>query len=466
MIDLHASAASRRDFVRTLSLGLGATLVAPSAFALPPDRKLGVALLGLGNYSTGQLAPALQQTKNCRLAGVVTGSPEKAAQWQKQYGIPAKNCYDYKTFDRIVDNPDIDIVYVVTPNALHAEYVVRAAQAGKHVICEKPMATTEADARRMIAACNKAGKKLSIGYRLHFEPHNQEMMRLGQQQAYGKINHLVSNNGFKFGSGGTPWRVEKALSGGGPLMDMGIYSLQGCIYTKGQVPVSITAKLSPETGSGYFKEVEAGVDWQMQFADGSVANCSTSYAQNMQGLLLYQQKRQQAQPAQHQPASRPNGRLRRLRAAQQTHSRARRNGPARRAIAIGYLPRRPNGSEGSDYRRAATHRPYPSHEPVTLLARWHRKFLKNSRYCLVNLLIRFIGFLGKNTGSSALPKLLFTSGIYNINCGGALLVLPHYHVLRLPVVVALTDVLWRPIEAIIRLAGLGFLLGDDADVHP
>jgi predicted dehydrogenase len=285
MIDLHASAASRRDFVRTLSLGVGATLLAPSAFALPLDRKLGVALLGLGNYSTGQLAPALQQTKNCRLAGVVTGSPEKAAQWQKQYGIPAKNCYDYKTFDRIVDNPDIDIVYVVTPNALHAEYVVRAAQAGKHVICEKPMATTEADARRMIAACNKAGKKLSIGYRLHFEPHNQEMMRLGQQQAYGKINHLVSNNGFKFGSGGTPWRVDKALSGGGPLMDMGIYSLQGCIYTKGQVPVSITAKLSPETGSGYFKEVEAGVDWQMQFADGSVANCSTSYAQNMQGLL-------------------------------------------------------------------------------------------------------------------------------------------------------------------------------------
>jgi predicted dehydrogenase len=285
MTDFHTSAASRRDFVRTLSLGLGATLVAPSAFALPPDRKLGVALLGLGNYSTGQLAPALQQTKNCRLAGVVTGSPEKAAQWQKQYGIPAKNCYDYKTFDRIVDNPDIDIVYVVTPNALHAEYVVRAAQAGKHVICEKPMATTEADARRMIAACNKAGKKLSIGYRLHFEPHNQEMMRLGQQQAYGKINHLVSNNGFKFGSGGTPWRVDKALSGGGPLMDMGIYSLQGCIYTKGQIPIAVTAKLTPETGSGYFKEVEAGVDWQMQFADGSVADCRTSYAQNMQGLL-------------------------------------------------------------------------------------------------------------------------------------------------------------------------------------
>jgi predicted dehydrogenase len=284
MTDLHASAASRRDFVRTLSLGVGATLLAPSAFALPSERKLGVALVGLGKYSTGQLAPALQQTKLCRLAGIVTGSPEKAAKWQQQYQIPAKNVYDYKTFDRMIDNPDIDIVYVVTPNALHADYVVRAAQAGKHVMCEKPMATTVADARRMIAACEKAGKKLSIGYRLHFEPHHQEMMRLGQTQAYGKINHLASDNGFKFGND-TPWRVNKALAGGGPLMDMGIYCLQGCLYTKGQVPVSVTAKFIPKTDSQLFKEVEAGVDWQLQFADGSVADCRTSYAENMQGRL-------------------------------------------------------------------------------------------------------------------------------------------------------------------------------------
>jgi predicted dehydrogenase len=284
MTDLHASAASRRDFVRTLSLGLGASMLVPSAFAFPPERKLGVALVGLGKYSTGQLAPALQQTKLCRLAGIVTGSPEKVAKWQQQYQIPAKNVYDYKTFDRMIDNPDIDIVYVVTPNALHAEYVVRAAQAGKHVMCEKPMATTVEDARRMIAACDKAGKKLSIGYRLHFEPHNQAMMQLGQKQVYGPIKHLITDNGFKFGND-TPWRVNKALAGGGPLMDMGIYSLQGCIYTKGQVPVSVTAKLAPETGSGYFKEVEAGVDWQLKFADGTVADCRTSYAENLSGRL-------------------------------------------------------------------------------------------------------------------------------------------------------------------------------------
>jgi predicted dehydrogenase len=275
---------SRRDFIRTLSLGVSATLLAPSAFALPPERKLGVALVGLGKYSTGQLAPALQQTKLCRLVGIVTGSPAKAAKWKEQYQLADKDIYNYKTFDRIVDNPDIDIVYVVTPNALHAEFAVRAAQAGKHVMCEKPMATTVADARRMIAASKKAGKKLSIGYRLHFEPHNQEMMRLGQKQAYGKINKLLSDNGFRFNND-TPWRVSKSLAGGGPLMDMGIYSLQGCLYTKGQVPISVTAKFDPKPAGELFREVEAGVSWQLQFGDGSTGDCHTSYAENLSGRL-------------------------------------------------------------------------------------------------------------------------------------------------------------------------------------
>ena len=290
---VHHSLNSRRAFLRTLSLGAGATLVGSAALARPlewlgdglaAERKLGIALVGLGKYSTGQLAPALQQTQHCRLAGIVTGTPAKAAQWKQQYKLSDKSIYDDKTFDRMIDNPDIDIVYVVLPNALHAEYVVRAAQAGKHVICEKPMATSVADARRMIAAMQKAGKKFSIGYRLHFEPHHREMMRLGQQQAFGPLQHLWADNGFKFNND-TPWRVNKALSGGGPLMDMGIYCLQGCLYTKGQVPVSVTAKFTPKTDLSLFKEVEAGVDWQLQFADGSAADCRTSYAENMNSRL-------------------------------------------------------------------------------------------------------------------------------------------------------------------------------------
>ncbi|GAB3238488.1 Gfo/Idh/MocA family oxidoreductase [Hymenobacter seoulensis] len=297
------SYSSRRDFVRTLSLGLGATLVGASAVGQPlswleeisygpasreawqTGRQLGVALVGLGKYSTSQLAPALQETKLCKLAGIVTGTPAKAARWKKQYNLPDKNIYDYQTFDRIADNPDIDIVYVVLPVGMHAEFVERAARAGKHVICEKPMATSAEDCRRMIEAVKKAGKKLGIGYRLHHEPHHQEMMRLGQREVLGPIKSLVADNGFRF-TNDTPWRVSKKLAGGGPLMDMGIYCVQGVIYTKGQLPVSVTAKLAPNPDpKGLFKEVEAGVNWQMQFADGAVAECRTSYAENLNSRL-------------------------------------------------------------------------------------------------------------------------------------------------------------------------------------
>ena len=102
--------------------------------------KLGIALVGLGNYAGGQLAPALLQTGNCYLAGIVTGTPSKIPVWKEKYNIPDKNIYNYDNFDCIKDNPDIDIIYVVLPNTMHAEYTIRAFEAGKHVICEKPMA--------------------------------------------------------------------------------------------------------------------------------------------------------------------------------------------------------------------------------------------------------------------------------------------------------------------------------------
>ncbi|GAB3903197.1 Gfo/Idh/MocA family oxidoreductase [Larkinella knui] len=239
-------------------------------------RKLGIALVGLGKYSEGQLAPALEETRLCKLAGIVTGTPEKAEKWKKKYNLPDKNVYTYQTFDQMADNPDIDIVYVVLPNSLHAEYVIRAARAGKHVICEKPLATSVADGRRMIEACQKAGRKLSVGYRLHFDPHNREMMRLGQQKVLGAVKKIYAQNGQKEGYD-TPWRLNKKLAGGGPLPDVGVYCIQGAIYTKGEVPIAVSAKYHPKTDLKKFKEVEEGMDFQLHFADGTVAECKTSY---------------------------------------------------------------------------------------------------------------------------------------------------------------------------------------------
>jgi predicted dehydrogenase len=243
--------------------------------------KLGIALVGLGKYSEGQLAPALQETQHCYLAGLVSGTPSKIDKWKSKYDIPDGNLYNYENFDTIKDNPDIDIIYVVLPNAMHAEYVVRAARAGKHVICEKPMAVTVDDCDRMIAACRDAGKMLSIGYRLHFEPHNQEMMRIGNQKPFGDIVKIIADNGMSDTEG---WRLDKKLAGGGPLMDVGIYCVQGCRYTTGMEPISVTAKEWPKTDTEKFKTVEEGLSWQFKFPNGIVADCQTSYSKEMNVL--------------------------------------------------------------------------------------------------------------------------------------------------------------------------------------
>ena len=246
------------------------------------ENKLGIALVGLGSYAGGQLAPALTETEDCYLAGIVTGTPSKIPAWKERYNIPDQNIYNYQTFDSIKDNKAIDIVYVVLPNSMHAEYVIRAAKAGKHVICEKPMAITVEDCDRMIAACKQAGKMLSIGYRLHFEPHNREMVRLAREQVFGKLNKMTAGFGFRPPAG--VWRLKKELSGGGPLMDVGIYCIQGFCYVSGHEPVAVTAQEGPKTDREKFNEVEESLTWQFEMPGGVMASGKTSYGENMNYL--------------------------------------------------------------------------------------------------------------------------------------------------------------------------------------
>ena len=242
------------------------------------NKKLGIALVGLGSYAEGQLAPALVQTEHCYLAGIVTGTPGKISIWQEQYNIPNKNIYNYENFDSIKDNPDIDIVYVVLPNNMHAAYTIRAAEAGKHVICEKPMALTVEDCDKMIAACKKAGKFLSIGYRLHFDPYHLDMIRIGTQKEYGEIKKIVTE--FLQPSIKGEWRLDKKYSGGGPLMDLGIYCLQAVMYTTGMEPVAVTAQTFPISDKEKFTDIEETLAWQMEMPNGIIAECRTSYSGN------------------------------------------------------------------------------------------------------------------------------------------------------------------------------------------
>jgi len=278
---------SRRHFIKNVSFS--AVALTPALSYLSEcsmvNKKLGVALVGLGSYSMYELAPALQETKNCYLAGIVTGTPDKEKIWADKYNIPRKNIYNYQNFDNISSNPEIDIVYVVLPVSMHKEYTIRAAQAGKHVISEKPMAISTKDCEEMIEACRKAGKKLSIGYRLHFEPYNLEMMRLGQQKVYGKLLKVDCANGFVYGGDPNAWRLKKAMAGGGGLMDMGVYCIQGARYVTGEEPAYVSAR-EEKTKPELFKEVDETVYFDLEFPSGCVANGISSYNMNLNHLKV------------------------------------------------------------------------------------------------------------------------------------------------------------------------------------
>ena len=268
---------NRRKFIKQVALQSGALMMAsPLMTYNQAEKPLGVALVGLGNYSPNQLAPALLQTKKCKLTGIVTGTPEKADKWSTQYAIPKKNIYNYQNFDAIKDNPDIDIVYVVLPNSMHAEYTIRAARAGKHVICEKPMALNTAECQAMIKACSEAGVQLSIGYRLYFEPHHLEMRRLGKEKIYGKVKMIESSLGFSMANPKV-WRLNKALGGGGAIMDLGVYCIQGARRTIDELPNAVTAQgfILDKT---VFKDIYEGMTFQMEFPGGTISNSTTTYS--------------------------------------------------------------------------------------------------------------------------------------------------------------------------------------------
>jgi predicted dehydrogenase len=239
---------------------------------------LRVAIMGLGNYG-GMVARAMLDCKKAKLAGLISGTPSKIKAWQSKYNIPDKNCYNYGNFDDIKNNPDIDAVYVITPNALHHDEVIRVAKAGKHVICEKPMAVNAKEGQEMVDACKAAGVKLLVGYRMHFEPKTLEIIRMRKTGELGKIMFFQGLSGFSIGDP-TQWRLNKALSGGGSMMDIGIYSVNGSRYMVGENPIWVTAE-ETKTNPQKFKEgVDETIQFQFGFPGGAVASCLSTYAMN------------------------------------------------------------------------------------------------------------------------------------------------------------------------------------------
>jgi predicted dehydrogenase len=280
----HPTSLNRRDFTKTLSAGLAISTAAGgflSSSAKGAEKKsLGIALVGLGNLATNQIAPALQKTEHCHLAGIVTGTPEKEKVWSEKYKINPEHIYSYQNFDKIIGDAAIDIVYVVLPNGMHEEFTIRAAKAGKHVLCEKPMANSVAECQRMIAACEAASRKLAIGYRCQFEPHHLKSIELLRSSELGALRSIEAGFGFSIGDP-KQWRLRSKLAGGGALMDVGIYALQAARYLSGEEPISVTAQ-ETKTDAVKFAEVDESITWVMNFASGLKAHCATSY--NFKGL--------------------------------------------------------------------------------------------------------------------------------------------------------------------------------------
>jgi predicted dehydrogenase len=270
---------NRRDFTKLSTLA-AASMRFQNVLAqsdAPAQKPVGYAVVGIGSISTAFME-ACANSQMVKITALVTGHPNtKGVKFSEMYGIPKSSVYTYETFDSIRENADIEALYIGLPNSMHCEYTVRGAQAGKHVLCEKPMAISSAECRTMIDACRKADRRLMIAYRMQHDPVWQLAHDLVQAGALGNVQ---SFRGSMLQSQTFGWRQTKQYGGGGPMMDLGIYPLNGIRYLAHEEPAGFTAVVATrDKDDPRFKEVEQSAEWTMKFPSGIIASCGCSYGQ-------------------------------------------------------------------------------------------------------------------------------------------------------------------------------------------
>jgi len=255
----------------------GQPLIGNPALPQPPGERLGWAIVGLGSFALGQVIPGFADARGSKMTAFVSGNPAKARDLGARYGVA--RLYDYANYDSMAGDVAIDCVYIVLPVGLHAEYTVRALEAGKHVLCEKPMASTSAECERMIAAAKANGRQLGVAYRVHFEAHNREALRRIRAGEIGAMRYIQCDHGFNASLDWAPhkWRLQKALGGGGSLYDVGIYGINTSLMMLEDEPVEVSAHYAYPGDDPRFAEVEGGVDWRMRMASGISVQGSSSY---------------------------------------------------------------------------------------------------------------------------------------------------------------------------------------------
>jgi predicted dehydrogenase len=273
---------TRREFNRLVALGTGAELLPRIPF-VPEGRKIGYCIVGLGRISMQHFMPAVKMSNKSRITALASGHRDKAELMAAEYGVPSDSIYNYENYDEIAKNPTIDAVYVALPNSMHADYTIRAAKAGKHVLCEKPMATSVEESRAMIQASESAGRKLMIAYRCQYEPAHLRAVQLIREGKLGAIQSIESAFGFAIAP--NEWRLDKKLSGGGPLMDVGIYCLNASRYLTREEPNEVKGFSSVVDHDGRFAQVEETLSWIMKFPGGTLASCTCTYGNPMLGYF-------------------------------------------------------------------------------------------------------------------------------------------------------------------------------------
>ena len=243
---------------------------------LPPGDRVGFAVVGLGHLALEEIIPAFGSSKKAKLVALVSGDRDKTARVAREHGIAEKNLYDYRTYDHLKDNPEVQVIYIVLPNGMHAEYTVRGAEAGKHILCEKPMANSAAECEQMIAACKKADRHLMIAYRIQYEPHHRLLQKWVREKKYGPVKLIDSVNNQNQSDPGQ-WRQNRKLAGGGALPDVGLYCLNTTRFLLGEEPTEVFGMLHQPKDDPRFREVEESVTWQMRFPGGVLSTNTTSY---------------------------------------------------------------------------------------------------------------------------------------------------------------------------------------------
>src|SRR5262245_32472830 len=233
-----------------------------------PRKQVRYAVVGLGHIAQVAVLPAFGNARrNSRLAALVSGDPVKLQELGDKYHVEGR--YSYEQYDAMLGSGEVDAVYIALPNNLHAEYAIRAAQAGKHVLVEKPMAVTEEQCERMAAAAREARVKLMVAYRLHFERANLEAIEVARSGRIGEPRVFTSTFTMQVVPGNI--RLQRGL-GGGTLYDIGIYCINAARGLFGDEPVEARAMAAGTAG-----EVEETFTAALRFPGERMATFTCSF---------------------------------------------------------------------------------------------------------------------------------------------------------------------------------------------